>query len=163
MEQFVDQMESPIGLLRLIWEPAALCALEFDNCRKPYKDSALTPQVAPSHIRGPIEAYFDGDLQAIDRVPVEAGGTAFQRQVWSALREIPFATTTTYGALAAKIGRPGASRAVGLANGANPVGIVVPCHRVIGSGGTLTGYSGGLDRKRWLLAHEQAQRPLMLR
>ena len=89
-------------------------------------------------------------------MPVETNGTPFQQQVWKALREIPAGHTTSYGALAARIGRAGASRAVGLANGSNPVGLVVPCHRVIGANGTLTGYGGGIDRKRWLLDHEQA-------
>jgi len=89
-------------------------------------------------------------------VPVRAGGTPFQRVVWAALREIPPGRTTSYGQLAARLGRPGASRAVGLANGANPVAIAVPCHRVIGADGTLTGYGGGIERKRWLLEHERA-------
>ena len=101
-------------------------------------------------------AYFAGDLTALDRLAVETGGTAFQRTVWRALRSICVGTTMSYAALARAIGRPAAVRAVGLANGANPVGIVVPCHRVIGSDGTLTGYGGGLERKRWLLAHEGA-------
>ncbi len=83
-----------------------------------------------------------------------AGGTDFQRRVWAALREIPSGTTRTYGDIAAELGEPGAARAVGLANGANPVAIVVPCHRVIGSAGALTGFGGGLERKRWLLEHE---------
>ena len=110
---------------------------------------------APAHIRGALTSYFEGEITAIDRVPVETNGTPFQRQVWAALREIPAGTTTSYGALAARIGNPNASRAVGLANGSNPIGIVVPCHRVIGASGKLTGYGGGLDRKRWLLEHER--------
>ena len=89
-------------------------------------------------------------------MPVEAAGTAFQQLVQSALREIPAGTTVTYGQLARRIGHPGSSRAVGMASGSNPVPIVVPCHRVIGANGALTGYGGGLDRKRWLLAHEGA-------
>ncbi len=105
--------------------------------------------------RRDIQAYFDGDLTVLDRVPVRTGGTAFQNLVWAALRQIPAAMTTTYGRLAAQIGRPKACRAVGLANGANPVSIVVPCHRVIGADASLTGYGGGLDRKRWLLDHER--------
>ena len=101
-----------------------------------------------------LDAYMQGDLAAIDSLEVATGGTAFQRMVWAALREIPTGTTTSYGELARRIGRPAAVRAVGLANGANPIGIVVPCHRVIGADGSLTGYGGGLARKRWLLQHE---------
>jgi O-6-methylguanine DNA methyltransferase len=101
-----------------------------------------------------LEAYFDGDLGAIDTLPVETGGTELQRSVWAALRAIPAGETRSYGALAAQIARPTAARAVGHANGANPVGVVVPCHRVIGADGSLTGYAGGIERKRWLLAHE---------
>src|SRR5262249_4441707 len=114
------------------------------------------PGRAPDSIRDSIHAYFEGDLQALKQIPVETEGTPFQKQVWSALREIPAGSTSSYGQLAARIGRPAASRAVGMANGSNPVGIVVPCHRVIGANGALTGYGGGIDRKRWLLAHEGA-------
>ena len=105
-----------------------------------------------------LRAYFAGDLHSIDELPVEAGGTAFQRAVWRALRDIPCGTTISYAELARRIGRPAAVRAVGLANGANPIGIVVPCHRVIGSNGSLTGYGGGMERKRWLLDHERQMR-----
>jgi methylated-DNA-[protein]-cysteine S-methyltransferase len=96
-------------------------------------------------------------LQALEGLPVATNGTAFQQTVWQALRTIPPGTTLSYGALARQIGKPQAMRAVGLANGANPIGIVVPCHRVIGADGTLTGYGGALPRKRWLLAHEGAE------
>jgi methylated-DNA-[protein]-cysteine S-methyltransferase len=112
----------------------------------------------PSAARRAIEAYFDGELDALDGLPTSTNGTDFQRAVWAALRRIPVGRTISYGALAAKIGRPTATRAVGLANGANPIAIVVPCHRVIGANATLTGYGGGLERKRWLLAHEAACR-----
>jgi O-6-methylguanine DNA methyltransferase len=105
-------------------------------------------------VRDAIAAYFAGDLTALDRVPVKTNGTTFQKDVWSALRSIPAGETVSYGALAARIGRPRAVRAVGLANGRNPVGVIVPCHRVIGANGTLTGYAGGVERKRALLAHE---------
>jgi O-6-methylguanine DNA methyltransferase len=111
---------------------------------------------APRAIRAAIEAYFDGDLTAIDRLPVKTGGTPFQREVWRLLRLIPAGKTTTYGKLAARLGVPNAARAVGMANGANPIGVVVPCHRVIGSDSSLTGYGGGLPRKQWLLTHEGA-------
>jgi methylated-DNA-[protein]-cysteine S-methyltransferase len=103
-----------------------------------------------------IAAYFAGDRTAIDGLRVEAPGTPFRRAVWAALRSIPCGATRSYGDIARRIGRPAAVRAVGLANHANPVAIVVPCHRVIGKDGGLTGYGGGLDRKRWLLAHEDA-------
>jgi methylated-DNA-[protein]-cysteine S-methyltransferase len=102
-----------------------------------------------------LRAYFDGTMDALDDVPVATGGTAFQRDVWNALRTIPAGDTRSYGELAAKIGRAGASRAVGAANGANPVAIVVPCHRVIGASGAITGYAGGVANKRWLLDHER--------
>jgi methylated-DNA-[protein]-cysteine S-methyltransferase len=103
-----------------------------------------------------LARYFGGDLGAIDALAVATAGTPFQRRVWAALREIPRGETISYAALACRIGQPTAIRAVGLANGANPVGVVVPCHRVIGTDGALTGYGGGLERKRWLLAHEGA-------
>lgn len=105
-------------------------------------------------VRRALDAYFEGDLRAIDTVPVATVGTPFQRAVWDALRTIPAGTTTSYGALAAAIGRPTAVRAVGLAVGSNPVSVIVPCHRVIGANQTLTGFGGGLARKQWLLEHE---------
>ncbi len=105
-------------------------------------------------VREALTRYFDGDLSAPDALAVAPLGSPFQRSVWQALRAIPPGTTTSYGALAIRLGRAGAARAVGLANGANPVGIVVPCHRVIGADGSLTGYGGGIERKRWLLRHE---------
>ncbi|WOB72716.1 methylated-DNA--[protein]-cysteine S-methyltransferase [Achromobacter xylosoxidans] len=101
-----------------------------------------------------LQAYFEGEVDAIDRLTVASGGTDFQRSVWRALREIAAGETVSYGALAMRIGRASAVRAVGMANGANPIGIVVPCHRVIGANASLTGYGGGLHRKRWLLEHE---------
>ena len=109
---------------------------------------------APDSIREPLADYFNGDLNALDRIEVATNGTAFQEAAWAALRDIPAGATRSYAEQAAAIGRPKAVRAVGLANGANPVAIVNPCHRVIGADGELTGYGGGLDRKRWLLAHE---------
>ncbi|WP_369058693.1 methylated-DNA--[protein]-cysteine S-methyltransferase [Caulobacter sp. 73W] len=121
------------------------------------KPAVIEPrQGPPSAAARALAAYFAGDLSAIDGLATETGGTEFQRAVWKALRDIPAGQTVTYGALAAAIGRPKAVRAVGAANGANPVGVVVPCHRVIGSDASLTGYGGGLERKRWLLAHEGA-------
>lgn len=164
MDLLIDRMTSPIGTILLVWQPDVLRALDFEDyehrlhrlLRLHYGSYQLTPARVPDEICNPIEAYFQGELSAIDGVPVQTGGTLFQRQIWTALREIPAGSTTTYGELAAQIGRRGASRAVGLANGSNPIGIVVPCHRVIGANGALTGYGGGLHRKRWLLAHEKA-------
>ncbi len=117
---------------------------------------AIVEGPSPKAIRAAIEAYFDGDLTAIDKLPVKTGGTPFQRDVWRLLRLIPAGKTTTYGKLAARLGVPNAARAVGMANGANPIGVIVPCHRVIGSDASLTGYGGGLPRKQWLLTHEGA-------
>jgi O-6-methylguanine DNA methyltransferase len=110
----------------------------------------------PAHVRRAFEAYFAGDLQALETLPWATGGTAFQRAVWAALRTIPAGGTVSYAGLAARIGRPAAMRAVGLANGRNPISVMLPCHRVIGAAGDLTGYGGGLARKRWLLRHEGA-------
>jgi methylated-DNA-[protein]-cysteine S-methyltransferase len=103
-----------------------------------------------------LKAYFEGDITAVDDISTQTAGTPFQQKVWAALRAIPAGETWTYGRLAAHIGRPEATRAVGLANGANPINVVTPCHRVIGANGDLTGYGGGLDRKMWLLNHEGA-------
>ena len=119
----------------------------------------LSEDSRPSLGRTALEAYFAGDLTALDGLEVETAGTPFQRTVWAALRRIPAGRTLSYGALAAEIGKPKAVRAVGLANGSNPIGVVVPCHRVIGANGALTGYGGGLPRKRWLLEHEGARLP----
>lgn len=115
----------------------------------------LTPAHNPFGLASAMAAYFDGDIHAIDALPVATEGTAFQKSVWQALRGIPAGQTISYSDLARRVGKPAAVRAVGLANGANPIGVVVPCHRVIGANGSLTGYGGGLERKRWLLDHER--------
>jgi methylated-DNA-[protein]-cysteine S-methyltransferase len=120
--------------------------------RKPTVELRATRSASAA--RRALEAYFAGELDAIDALATASHGTEFQRAVWKGLRHIPRGQTLSYGALASKIGRPAAVRGVGAANGANPIAIVVPCHRVIGADSTLTGYGGGLDRKRWLLAHE---------
>ncbi len=162
----VDRLASPVGPLSLVVDADhRLCALEFDaddarlmralELNYGERSVALETGTGTSHVLEALEAYFAGDPCAIDALAIRAGGTPFQRLVWTALRTIPSGTTTTYGQLARAIGRPNASRAVGLANGANPIAIVVPCHRVIGANGTLTGYGGGIERKRWLLDHEQ--------
>ncbi len=159
----LDRVMSPLGEILLACDAEGrLRALDFHDyedrmrqlLRLHYGAFELDNGPAPAAITGPLCAYFSGEQGALAAIPVETGGTLFQRSVWAALRRIPSGTTTTYGALAAAIGRPRAIRAVGLANGANPVSIVVPCHRVIGSGGALTGFGGGLHRKRWLLEHE---------
>jgi len=116
----------------------------------------VTSGEAPDALTRGLAAFFAGDLGALESLATVAGGTAFQRRVLSALREIPAGATTTYAALARAIGRPGACRAVGRANGSNPLAIVVPCHRVVGADGSLTGYGGGIERKRWLLEHERS-------
>ncbi|HWK48625.1 MAG TPA: methylated-DNA--[protein]-cysteine S-methyltransferase [Steroidobacter sp.] len=121
-----------------------------------YGDLQLRSRPVSTSIRTGLLAYLDGKLDAIDSIPVESGGTAFQRSVWEQLRRIPAGTTMSYGDFAVRIGRPKAVRAVGHANGANPICIVVPCHRLLGADGSLTGYGGGLPRKRWLLDHEAA-------
>ena len=120
-------------------------------------DLALVEASNPGGLTTALRAYFEGELTAIDDLPVETGGSEFQSKVWRALRMIRCGETWSYGDLARQIGNPAAVRAVGLANGSNPIAIVVTCHRVIGSDGSLTGYGGGLDRKRWLLAHERAK------
>jgi methylated-DNA-[protein]-cysteine S-methyltransferase len=164
VDLFIDRVISPIGILLLVWQRDTLRALHFeDGVEQPFRRllrwqfgvDELPCAPAPAEIRDSIEAYFQGEIAALDRVPVQTNGTPFQQQTWTALRRIPAGSTISYGELATRIGRSRASRAVGLANGSNPVAIVVPCHRVIGANGALTGYGGGLDRKRWLLAHEQ--------
>ncbi|WP_129775178.1 methylated-DNA--[protein]-cysteine S-methyltransferase [Peristeroidobacter soli] len=121
-----------------------------------YGDVKLQTQPVAPAITEALLGYLEGKLDAIDSISVETGGTAFQRSVWQGLRSIPVGTTMSYGDFAARIGRPKAVRAVGHANGSNPICIVVPCHRLIGADGSLTGYGGGLPRKRWLLNHEAA-------
>ncbi len=124
-------------------------------------DVTLSEVTRKSPARHALDAYFAGELGALGSLETVTNGTPFQREVWNALRRIPSGRTLSYGALAAKIGHPAAVRAVGLANGANPIAIVVPCHRVIGADASLTGYGGGLERKRWLLAHEGAEPALV--
>jgi len=164
---FLERFSTPIGDTTILTDHAdCLRVLDWDagieglrrvlRLRHAIDDATLVERPSPSSARLALEAYFAGDLLAIDRIQVNSGGTAFQRDVWTALRLIPVGQTLSYGALAAQLGRPAAVRAVGLANGANPTGIVVPCHRVIGADGSLTGYGGGIERKRWLLAHEGA-------
>jgi methylated-DNA-[protein]-cysteine S-methyltransferase len=161
----VDRLKTPIGIALLAVDADGfLRAFDWADygsrqeklLRRYAGDVALEAGDAPAATRQAIAAYFDGELDALNRVPWRTGGTEFQQSCWQALCTIPAGTTSSYGVQAVKIGRPTAVRAVGLANGSNPVGVVVPCHRVIGFNGDLTGYGGGLWRKRWLLRHEGA-------
>jgi methylated-DNA-[protein]-cysteine S-methyltransferase len=153
-------IDSPIGPLTLIAENGRLAGVHMEITR--YEPDAATLGTAVGSDNEPVlasaakqlDAYFDGELTNFD-LPLTLDGSPFQQTVWAALQDIPYGQTTSYGDLAKRIGSPSASRAVGLANGRNPVSIVVPCHRVIGADGSLTGYGGGMDRKRFLLALEQ--------
>jgi methylated-DNA-[protein]-cysteine S-methyltransferase len=159
----LDRVASPIGEILLVTDGAVLRALDFADHEARMRRLVrlycgaveLGAGPAPGAIRDALAAYFTGEATALDRIPVETGGSAFQRLVWQALRAIPAGETVTYGRLADRIGAPRAHRAVGAANGANPVSIVVPCHRLVGASGALTGYGGGIERKAWLLRHER--------
>jgi methylated-DNA-[protein]-cysteine S-methyltransferase len=161
----LDRLATPIGTALLVTDEAGyLRAFNWTDyedhmlawIRRHYPKAALRDGRSPDAVRAPFEAYFKGDASALDAVPWRASGTPFQLAVWETLCTIPAGETLSYAGLAERIGRPTAVRAVGLANGANPVAVVVPCHRVIGTNGSLTGYGGGLPRKQWLLAHEGA-------
>lgn len=167
LQLLIHEVETPIGRMLIVEDSCGnLRATDWKehevhlshSLRHHYGENGfvLEPGQHPSGLIDAIRSYFAGDLRAIDSLPVQTCGTPFQREVWHALRKIPCGTTISYGELAERIGRPTAVRAVGLANGSNPVGVVVPCHRVIGSDGSLTGYGGGIERKRWLLQHEKA-------
>jgi methylated-DNA-[protein]-cysteine S-methyltransferase len=157
----IAELNSPIGAITLALRGAHLCALGFTD-RWPKQQRVLVRRFGAVEWRrldgGDIvkrlSDYFAGDLDALTPIPADPGGTAFQAKVWAALREVPVGGTVSYGDLARAIGSPSAVRAVGAANGANPIGIVIPCHRVIGADGQLIGYGGGIERKRWLLRHE---------
>jgi methylated-DNA-[protein]-cysteine S-methyltransferase len=166
-----DKLATPIGELVVICdEEGRLRATDWTHydermhrlLARHYGEENVTLTSAhnPFGLTSAITAYFDGDVHAIDSLPVATEGSVFQKSVWQALRLIPAGQTISYGQLAMRIGKPAAVRAVGLANGANPIGVVVPCHRVIGANGSLTGYGGGLERKRWLLNHESQQQLL---
>ena len=147
---------TPVGVIEIGVDRGELVSLRFvEESGAPPGDP--TSRGDPSGVLAALEAYFAGDLGALARIPVRFDrGTEFQREVWTALQGIPLGETISYAELARRVGRPSAFRAVGSANGQNPIGIVVPCHRVIAADGKLGGYAGGLDRKRWLLAHEGA-------
>ena len=150
-----DVIDSPIGALLLTGDGEALSGLWMQDAgqpRTPGHDWRRDP-AAFCPVAAQLEQYFARERTAFD-LPLTMAGTDFQRRVWSALREIPYGQTTSYGALADRLGQPGAARAVGLANGRNPIAVIVPCHRVIGADGSLTGFGGGLPRKRALLELE---------
>jgi methylated-DNA-[protein]-cysteine S-methyltransferase len=160
----ISRLKTPIGTALLVTDERDLLrALDWSDhedrlhrlLRLYYGTGiALKAGRASAGLRDALDGYFAGDLGQLDGIACAAAGTKFQRSVWGALRKIPAGKTMSYGALAAKLGRPAAMRAVGAANGANPLSVVVPCHRLIGANGSLIKYGGGLERKRWLLAHE---------
>jgi len=160
---FLDRVKTPIGELLLVADGRGrLRMLEFADREERWRsvfrrhfDAKTFAETRDAAIAAKLERYFAGDVAALDEIATDAQGTGFQHVCWQNLRVIRPGTTTTYGTLAAKMGKPAAMRAVGLANGANPIAVVVPCHRVVGSDGSLTGYGGGLERKRWLLDHER--------
>jgi methylated-DNA-[protein]-cysteine S-methyltransferase len=161
----VDVIPSPIGRIAVAARAGRLCALEFGAARLARQLDARYPGLPRRLRRDPfglsarIRAYLAGDLTALDHIRVETGGTPFQQRVWRALRRIPPGRTMSYGALARALGLGAAARAVGAANGRNPISLVVPCHRLVGVDAGLTGYGGGLWRKRWLLRHEGVSTP----
>lgn len=163
---YKERFNTPTGWMLLITDrEQRLRSLEWEDkgdrmhrlLRVYYGEHGYRVEESATHSRArlALEAYFEGELGAVEPLHTETRGTNLQRSVWSALRTIPAGTTTSYGQLARQIGHPTAVRAVGAANGANPIPVVVPCHRVIGADGSLTGFGGGLERKRWLLAHER--------
>ena len=156
-------VESPIGELLLVGDGERLCGLHMQEGRKPVTIGANWREAsAPfAAVTTQLREYFAGQRSEFD-VPLTLAGTPFERRVWELLREIPYGETTTYGEIARQIGKPSAARAVGLANGRNPIAVIVPCHRVIGSDGSLTGYGGGLERKRMLLDLETGRARLEL-
>jgi len=157
----VQTIDSPIGPLTAAERGGRVCLLHFgadgpaiDRIFDTWYPGEPRARQQLAGVANVLQRYFSGEISALDAVPVELNGTAFQKDVWQALRRIPSGATISYSELARRIGRAAAVRAVGAANGANPVAVIVPCHRVIGSNGSLIGYGGGLERKRWLLAHE---------
>ena len=160
----IDRIATPIGDMMLVADEEGNLRLAYfaeqeeevrRALRRQYGERGFKVEAVrdPHGFSGRTARYFAGEVSAIESIPVRGAGTVFQREVWNALRQIPCGTTMSYGKLAERIGHPAAVRAVGLANGANPTAVAVPCHRVIGSNGSLTGYGGGIERKRWLLAH----------
>lgn len=171
MDLMWDELDTAIGPVVVVTNATHVVAVDFADCDERLRKildrrygDAVTERVAdPLGVSTRLRAYFGGDLDALEDIAADPQGSEFQRTVWRELRRIPVGHTVSYGELARRLGRPGASRAVGMANSRNPVGIVIPCHRVIGANGTLTGYAGGVERKRWLLEHERAGAQLGLR
>jgi methylated-DNA-[protein]-cysteine S-methyltransferase len=162
----LDRLKTPIGTALLVTDrDGALRALDWEDyehrmrelLRLHYGAVDLRRQAAPAAMRAALKSYFDGDLAQLSTVVWQVAGTSFQNKVWTALATIPVGTTLSYGMLAARIDLPRAVRAVGHANGSNPISVVLPCHRLIGADGSLVKYGGGLERKRWLLRHEGVQ------
>jgi methylated-DNA-[protein]-cysteine S-methyltransferase len=159
----VDRLDTPIGIALLVSDAnGALRAFDWEDhanrltqlLRLQYGAVDLKEARAPKAIRSHLADYFNGDLEALKKIEWRVAGTPFQRKVWTALPKIRAGTTMSYGALAAKLGSPNAMRAVGHANGSNPISVVIPCHRLIAANGSLVKYGSGLERKRWLLMHE---------
>ena len=167
----LDRYDTPIGVLLVATddqERVRAIDLHGDESRlMPHLhrffgvNADIRRTAMPKKLKRALDAYFAGELNTLDDIPCVPDGTEFQLSVWTALRAIPAGQTLSYGALANRLGNPRAVRAVGLANGSNPIPLIIPCHRVIGSDGSLTGYGGGLERKRWLLAHEGRFSPLL--
>jgi methylated-DNA-[protein]-cysteine S-methyltransferase len=161
---YQDEYASPVGLVYVVSDGTNLRAIDFEGYEprmhrlltRHYGQYTLHATRDPAGAVSRLAEYFAGDLHAIDGLPVATNGTPFQQEVWNALRAVPAGTTASYGTIADRIGRPKACRAVGLANGSNPIALVVPCHRIVGANDALTGYGGGLERKEWLLDHEGA-------
>jgi methylated-DNA-[protein]-cysteine S-methyltransferase len=166
MELIFDEINSPLGPMLAVSRVGALCSLDWsefadrqrEQVVRRFGDVPWKRVPDPNGISRRLRGYFDGDIGALGDIAVDTGGTPFQGLVWQALRTIPPGLTVSYAELAQRIGRPGSARAVGHANSLNPVCLVLPCHRVVGSDARLVGYAGGLDRKRWLLNHEWTMR-----
>lgn len=162
---FLDRLPSPIGEILIVTDETGLLrAVDFHDfeprmrrlARLHYGELAMETGAAPPAVKEAFTRYFEGATNALTALAWRTGGTPFQQTVWTALTKIPAGQTITYSELARRVGKPLAIRAAGAANGANPLSLVAPCHRVIGANGALTGYAGGIERKRWLLGHEKA-------
>ncbi|MGR9091787.1 MAG: methylated-DNA--[protein]-cysteine S-methyltransferase [Gammaproteobacteria bacterium] len=165
-----DQIDSAIGRVVIVTTATHVVAVDFADSDERlqeiladrYGDVEQRRADDPLGVASRLRAYFAGDFDALEAIPVDPQGSEFQQSVWRELRRIPVGQTISYGQLATRLGQPTASRAVGMANSKNPVGIVIPCHRVIGADGQLTGYAGGVERKQWLLDHERGGAQLRL-